>query len=171
MGQCLSLNAHTLIQLSSSHIKNFSTPLSDSSLHVFDHTMCLNSIAAVAGLCAPSLVFSPAHIRSPRSAFISHTAHLLLEREIILPLHPRLLSTPLSLARALSSCGHWPSAIKGTMVTHGARCSYTFFRAHVKICVFSWPARIDELFFPAARRHTHTDLVLLAEIVPILVNF
>ena len=49
-----------------------------------------------------------------------------------IPLQPRVLSTPLSLAKALSSCEHWLSTIKCTMMTHGARCPYKQMLAHVK---------------------------------------
>ena len=75
----------------------------------------------------------------------------------IIPLQPRLLSTPLSLARALSSCGHWPSTIKCTMVTHGARWPYKKISAHVKFYEFSWSCQNGELFFSTAQHSCRCD--------------
>lgn len=82
---------------------------------------------------------------------------LLFLRMIYIPLQPRLLSTPLSLARALSSCGHWPSTIKCTMVTHGARWPYKKISAHVKFYEFSWSCQNGELFFSTAQRSCRCD--------------
>ena len=75
-----------------------------------------------------------------------------LERRYQIPLHPRLLSTRGKTCISQSGLRYSRVGLSGVELKLGARYSYTFFRAHAKICVFSWPARIDELFLSAARR-------------------